>query len=176
MQDRPASPPLSVRSLFERAGWSPARRVPISMRIPNGHPARAILCSFFGLKVGVSGPGLECAASDIAFRDEDSEDGTEARWHPHLGSQLICVGCFHNEHGELFIDARGRVFGASLIHDAFSFEGENVWTGIEGVLLGRRSRPLLHPSQDSVKLYGQRYTRDNPQVYWPQTVRGASQP
>ncbi|HEY0683476.1 MAG TPA: SUKH-3 domain-containing protein [Steroidobacter sp.] len=165
MQDKTASPPLSIRSLFERAGWSPARQVQVSARVPIGHPARAILCSFTGLRVGESGPGVDCAASDIAFRDEDSEFETE--WSPHLGSQLICVGGLHNEHGELFIDSRGRVFGASLIHDAFWFEGADVWTGIEGALLGRRSRPVLHPTQDAVTLYGERYARGDPRIYLP---------
>lgn len=169
MQDRASTsaPPSSVCSLFKRAGWSPNRRVPVSARVPSNHPAHAILCSFAGLRVGASGPGLECAASDIAFCDEDSENAVESRWGPYLGSRLICVGNQHNEHGELFIDSLGRVFGASLIHEAFWFEGEDVWAGVENVLLGRRSRPLIHPSQDAVTLYGERYVRGDPRIFLP---------
>ena len=166
-QNHTSAPPPSISSLFEQAGWLPGRAVAVSTRVPSGHPARALLCSFAGLRVGVSGPGLECAASDIAFRDRDSEFDVESRWSPCLGSQLICVGGQHNEHGELFIDSLGRVFGASLVHDAFWLEGENVWAGIENVLLGRRSRPLLHPDQDAVMLYGQRFVRGDPGIFLP---------
>lgn len=167
IQDSVGVPPFSLRALFEQAGWFPGRQVRISARAPKGHPARDILSSFAGLSVGTSGAGLECAKSDIAFRDQDSEIDVEAQWSSHLGSQLICVGGQHHEHGELFIDSRGRVFGASLIHEAFWLDGETVWDGIENVLRGRRSRPVLHPSQDMVTLYGENYTRGDPRIFLP---------
>lgn len=160
-------PPSSVRSLFEQAGWFPGRRVRISARVPSDHSARAVLSSFAGLRVGKSGPGLECSASDILFGDRDSEIDVEARWGSCLGVQLICVGAHHNEHGETFIDSRGRVFGASLMHDAFWFAGDSVWSGIESVLRGRRSRPVLHPSQDRVTMYGENYERGDPRLILP---------
>jgi len=166
-QNQIRAPRPSICSLFEQAGWVRGRTVKVSARVSSGHPARAILSSFAGLRVGVAGPGLECAASDIAFRDRDSEHEFESQWSPYLRSQLICVGGQHNEHGELFIDSLGRVFGASLIHDAFWLDGENVWAGIENVLLGRRSRPLLHPDQDAVMLYGQRFARGDPGIFLP---------
>jgi hypothetical protein len=117
--------------------------------------------------VGSTDGGLECAASDIQFQDEGSQTHAEARWGRYLNSQLMFVGYQHNEHGTLFIDARGRVFGESLIHEAFWLDGEDVWTGIENVLIGRRSRPVLAPGKKSVSLYGQLYTRGDPCIFQP---------
>jgi hypothetical protein len=164
---REAVPPPSLCSLFEQAGWLPGRHVPVSSRVPGNHPAQAVLASFSGLTVGSSSAGIECAASDIEFRDEGSQITAEARWGQYLNSQLIFVGYQHNEHGALFIDSRGRVFGESLIHEAFWLDGEDVWTRKENVLLGRRSRPILHPSQNSVSLYGEIYTRGDPRIFLP---------
>jgi hypothetical protein len=162
---REAVPPPSLLTLFEQAGWLPGRQVPVSSRVPGNHPAHAILSSFAGLRVGAAGEGLECASSDIAFCDEDSETSAETRWGQYLGSQLICVGYQHNEHGVVFIDSLGRVFGESLIHEAFWFDGEGIWTGIENVLRGRRSRPLLSPGQDAVSLYGDHYKRGDRRIF-----------
>ncbi len=162
-----AVPPPSLCSLFEQAGWLPERQVPVSSRVPSNHPALAILSAFASLKVGSTGAGLECAASDIEFQDEDSHTASEERWGQYLGSQLIFVGYQHNGHGALFIDSRGRVFGESLIHEAFWLDGEDVWIGVENVLLGRRSRPILYPSQSSVSLYGELYTRGDPRIFLP---------
>ena len=159
------SPPTSVRKLFTHAGWSPARHVEVTARVPRGHPAEAVLAAFGGLRVGKVGAGIECGASDIAFRDADSEFGTEDRWGVCLNTRLVCVGSVHNEHGEMFIDSRGRVFGASLMHDAFYLHGLDFWTAIENVLLGRRDKPLLHPTQEEVTLYGERYSRGDPRLF-----------
>jgi hypothetical protein len=160
-------PPPSLCSLFEQAGWLPDRRVSVASRVPSNHPAQAVLSAFSGLRVGSSGAGLECAASDIEFRNEDSQIASEERWSLYLRSQLIFVGYQHNEHGALFIDSRGRVFGESLVHEAFWLDGEDVWTGFENVLLRRRSRPILHPSQSSVSLYGDIYTPGDPRIFSP---------
>jgi hypothetical protein len=117
--------------------------------------------------VGSTGEGLECATSDIEFRDEDSQIAVETRWGQYLSSQLIFVGYQHYEHCTLLIDSRGRVFGGSLIHEAFWLDGEDVWTGIENVLLGRRSRPVLDAYQNAVSLYGEIYTRGDPRIFLP---------
>ena len=159
------TPSSSVRDLFVRAGWQPTRRVPVSARVPRGHPAEAVLAAFGGLCVGETGPGIECAASDIVFRDADSEMETEDRWGVCLRTRLVCIGAEHNEHSALFIDNSGRVFGASLIHDAFYLNGLDFWTGVENALLGRRSQPLLHPTQQFVTLYGERYEAGDPRLF-----------
>ncbi|WP_157994266.1 SUKH-3 domain-containing protein [Peristeroidobacter agariperforans] len=162
-----AAPPATICSMFEQAGWVPDRQMPVSSRVPNNHPAYAVLSSFSGLRVGSTEGGIECAASDIEFRDEESQMAVETRWSRYLNSQIIFVGYQHNEHGTLFIDSRGHVYGASLIHEAFWLDGEDVWSGIENVLLGRRSRPVLHPTQSSVTLYGELYVRGDPRIFSP---------
>ena len=164
---REAIPPPFLCSLFEQAGWFLGRNVPVSPRVPRNHPAHAILSSFSGLKVGSTVDGLECGAGDIVFCDEDSDTASETRWGQYLASQLICVGYQHNEHGILFIDSRGRVFGESLVHEAFWIDGETIWAGIENILLGRRSRPLLYSGQDSVTLYGDEYRHGDPRIFSP---------
>jgi len=46
-------------------------------------------------------------------------------WSELLGSKLIGVAEVHRGHGLLLIDEAERCFGASLIHDAFYFEGHS---------------------------------------------------
>ncbi|MCA9232838.1 MAG: SUKH-3 domain-containing protein [Xanthomonadales bacterium] len=158
-------PPASIRELLRRAGWSSDRQVPVSARVPCEHPAQAVLASLGGLRVGSVGPGQECGAGDIAFRDADSELGVEDEWASCLSTRLICIGGEHNEHGELFIDSKGRVFGASVIHEVFYLHGLSFWPAIENVLLGRRAKPLIHPTQEHVTLYGERYDHGDPRLF-----------
>ena len=158
-------PPKSVAQLFAAAGWSAGRSVAVDAA-PE-HPAFGVLRQFSGLRVGTAGTGETCASSDIAFRKLAIEpDDTEiADWCRLLGTTLIGIGDVHNTHGELWLASDGRFFGRSLIHDAFYFEGATFGEAMERLLLGRRSRPLIHPSQDSVTLYGDEYTRDHPEIY-----------
>ena len=158
-------PPKSVAQLFSAAGWSAGRSVAVD--VAPEHPAFGVLRQFSGLRVGTAGTGETCASSDIAFRKLAIEpDDTEiADWCRLLGTTLIGIGDVHNAHGELWLASDGRFFGRSLIHDAFYFEGATFGEAMERLLLGRRSRPLIHPSQDSVTLYGDEYTRDHPEIY-----------
>ena len=87
------------------------------------------------------------------------------QWNQLLRTLLVGVGQFHHCHGELYVAADGRLFGRSTVHDAFYFEGDNFDSGIERLLLGRRSRPILRPDQTSVDLYGHTYTREHLAVY-----------
>jgi hypothetical protein len=36
---------------------------------------------------------------------------------------------------------------------------------MEGLLLGRRARPMLRPDQETVDLYGETFTANHPSVY-----------
>lgn len=64
-------PPSSVVHLFERAGWAPGRSVRIDATeladLPPNQHALAVLSAYGGLRVGFSGAGRDCAASDIEF-------------------------------------------------------------------------------------------------------------
>lgn len=154
-----------ARQLLRDAGWFPARTV--STRAPEGHPAEPILAALSGLRVGQTGTGETCARSDIAFFLLALEPDDEAihEWARLLGTVLVGIGEVHNAHGELWIASDGRCFGRSLVHKAFYFEGADIAEAIDGLVRGRRARPLIHPDEESVTLYGDRYTRDHPDIY-----------
>lgn len=154
-----------TRRRLEDAGWFPARWV--ATLAPKDHPAEPILAALSGLRVGQTGPGESCARSDIAFflLDPEPDDDDLHEWSRLLGTVLVGLGEVHNGHGELWIASDGRCFGRSLVHRAFYFEGHDFAEAIEGLLLGRRARPMLRPDQESVTLYGDRYTRDHPDLY-----------
>ena len=158
-------PPQSVSPLFLSAGWHTGRSVAVS--VAKEHPAHALLSQFSGLCVGNTGSGETCASNDIAFRPLTLEpDDTQiSDWCGLLNTTLIGVGDVHHAHGELWLASDGRYFGRSLIHNAFYFEGATFADAMERLLLGRKSSPLIHPSQDSVTLYGDEYSRGHPDVY-----------
>jgi hypothetical protein len=80
-------------------------------------------------------------------------------------TELVGIAGVNNDHGELYVDALGRCFGASCVHDAFFFYGESFAEAVEGILLGRRARPMLRPDQPFVTLYGEKFTAESPEVY-----------
>lgn len=65
------------------------------------------------------------------------------------------------------IAADGRCFCASCVDDGdtFSFVGNSFAEAAETILLGKRLRPMLRPDQDAVKLYGERFVADSPELY-----------
>ena len=157
--------PTSVSSLFVEAGWHPGRRVSVDPSVPASHPAAPILAQFAGLTVGDTGTGEECARSDLAFRQLCPDDPIVSTWEELLHTQLFGVADVHHAHGELYVDSSGRCFGRSCIHDAFYFEGASFAEAVERLLLGRRSRPMLRPGQETVRLYGEVFTANHPSVY-----------
>ena len=112
-----------------------------------------------GLHVGQAGCGIECASSDLIFQFCDVAPEIVSTWSELLGSKLIEIAEVHNRHGLLLMDEAGRCFGASLMHDAFYFEGQNFDEALTRLLLGRRSRPMLKPDQQQVDLYGETFVR-----------------
>ena len=162
----PVELPNSIRPLFVAAGWHPGRQVPVPASVRD-HPAVAILASFTGLSVlPERTSGQQCAASDLAFGWLDPEDiPPPAEWEVLLGSRLVGIAEVQRGHGSLFVAADGRCFGSSHVHDAFYFEGGTFAEAAEGLLLGRRARPMLRPDQASVMLYGVTYTQSSPEVY-----------
>ena len=157
--------PAAVRAMFAAAGWYPGRTVGISSSIPPDHPAAAVLTQFGGLLIGTSGPGEECATSDIAFQEILLKDSGLDLWASLLRSDLVGVAEMSHAHEELYIDRNGRCYGASLMHDAFGFEGATFCEAIERRLLGRRSRPMLRPDQNSVRWYGEEIRAHDPRIY-----------
>jgi len=157
--------PSEVRHLFVAAGWRPARDVSVDDRVPEHHPAHDVLQEMGGLHVGQAGCGIECASSDLIFQFCDVAPEIVSTWSELLGSKLIEIAEVHNRHGLLLMDEAGRCFGASLIHDAFYFEGQNFDEALTRLLLGRRSRPMLKPDQQQVDLYGETFVRGHPAIF-----------
>jgi hypothetical protein len=113
-----------------------------------------------GLHVGQAGHGIECASSDLIFQFCNVAPDIVSTWSELLGSNLIEIAEVHNRHGLLLMDEAGRCFGASLIHDAFYFEGHNFGDALKRLLLGRKARPMLRPDQHQVDLYGETFARE----------------
>jgi hypothetical protein len=156
--------PASIRHSFLASGWAPGRRIAVSSAVAADHPAHAILAEFGGLMVGESGCGEECAKMDVMFQALWPDSSIRV-WEELLVTQLIGVADVCQKHEELYVDHHGRLFGASVVHDAFYFRGASFGGAMEGLLLGRRAQPLLKPDQDRVMLYGEEFTADHPSIY-----------
>jgi hypothetical protein len=77
----------------------------------------------------------------------------------------VGIADVNNAHGELYIAADGRCFGGSCVHPAFYFYGQSFAEAVEGILFRWRARPMLGPGQESVTLYGERFTAVSPELY-----------
>jgi SUKH-3 immunity protein len=155
----------SVMPLALAAGWSPARTVALSSAPPPDHPATQILKQFVGLVIRpTSRAGVECATTSISFAHLPG-DNEIASWEQALDCKLIHIAETDEGSSTLLIGSCGRCFGISGIHPAFYMVGESFAQATENLLLGRRSRPMLGPSQEFVMLYGVRFERGNPQIW-----------
>lgn len=157
--------PPAVLPIFAAAGWFPGRKVPVSPTVPAGHPAAAILSEFDGLKVGETGPGVECGRSDVVFRwpsDEDYEEISEIG--ALLQTELAGFASAHNNHESLYIDREGRVFAVFPDMQGICLMGRTFGEAMERALLGLKPSPLLLPSHDRISWYGEVLLRGNPQL------------
>lgn len=164
-----AEPPDAVRQSFLDAGWYPGRSVPVPASIPTEHPAWNILAAFGGLVLLERDPEPDpewTPIEELAFRALFPCPANTDLWGQLLGTRLVGIADVHNAHGEFYLAADGRCFGASCIHDAFYYHGATFAEAVEGILLRRRARPMLRPDQPSVTLYGDRFTAESPEVYW----------
>jgi hypothetical protein len=157
--------PSKVVWQFVLSGWYPGRSRTVPASIPPGHPAAEVLARFGGLTVGLCGAGEQCATSDLRFRPVGPTAPDIRIWNALLATTLIGVAEVHHSHGELYVDLSGRYYGLSCIHDAFYFEGSTFGEAVEGLLFGRRARPMLRPDQESVTLYGVEFTADHPGIH-----------
>jgi hypothetical protein len=158
--------PETIRQQFLDAGWHPGRSVAVSDSVPADHPARDVLAAFGGLTILESDPDPDWPPiEELVFRELRPSPDVTAIWGPLLRTRLIGIAVVHDAHGELYIASDGKCFGFSNIHPAFYFRGASFAEAIEGMLLGRRARPMLLPGQQSVTLYGERFTADSPEVY-----------
>jgi hypothetical protein len=134
-------PPANVMHLFKRAGWTPGRSVEIDMDaladLPHNQHALDVLSACGGLRVGVSGAGRDCAASDIEFFTAPSKWEVQLveRWRDLTGP-LTPIASAHNAHMEVFLDERGRCYVHTnpdgklyFVADAFSEAAELLLLG-----------------------------------------------
>lgn len=160
------TPPAEVVSLFETAGWYPGRNAGSNSLTSASHPAALVLASFSGLVVFPrSTEGLECGTGDMQFGEVATDESLVNDWANLLQTELIGVAECHGGNEQLLIASDGRSFGLSYIHDAFYFYGDCFSEAAKKVLMGQRAKPLLHPKQLSVKLYGKSFERGSPDLY-----------
>lgn len=78
----------------------------------------------------------------------------------------MCEG----RHADLYMDERGRLFGTSVVHEAFWFAGANINEALTAMLAGQRWRMMLLRDQHSVTAYGRIITRDDTDVLTAETL------
>ncbi|MXP29955.1 hypothetical protein GRI58_14180 [Porphyrobacter algicida] len=146
----------AIEPEFRRAGWVPERRVQVSTNVPRDHRAFDVLQSFGGLKVGETGRGEECAKSDVEFYETDMPDQLVEAWQTILKCRFVGIGECHHGHGQLWLDETGRLFNSGLAGmPKVSLEGTTFAEGMERLLRGFRSKPMLLPWQTQVTVWGE---------------------
>ena len=68
-----------------------------------------------------------------------------------------------NAHAALLIDQYSHCFGEA--ENGISFLAPSLGEALMHLLLGLRTRPMLHPNQTKVMLYGDVYTAEHPDIY-----------
>lgn len=135
--------PTSCDRLFRDAGWLPGRW--ISTKVADDESNAAIdagiqlVAEFGGLHVGKCGSGEECAASDIRFSTCETavDSSTLVKLETLAGEKLFSFGSMHHDHGELFLDSRGRIYLYGNPDGILHLVGESFEDAVERVLLGR---------------------------------------
>jgi hypothetical protein len=101
----------------------------------------------------------------VAFQELDPWERITKVWGELLGSPVIGVAEIDGGYEELYVDGKGRYFGASCIHDAFYFYGPSFPEAIKRLLLGGQAQPMLRRDQEKVVLYGKTFTAADPGLY-----------
>ena len=158
--------PPNLRAEFMRGGWFEGRETSIDASVPQSHPARAVLAELSG--VSLTRPDEHVIEVDFKFLKSD--DSFIIAWATALGMRLVGIAEAHNAHGELFMTDLGHVIGSSVVHEACWFEGRSFAEAMAAILKGKRSRPMLLPTQAEVTLYGVVFEHGNAAVITPDSV------
>ncbi len=159
--------PKKLQPMFLEAGWHPQRYVapPHGQQVEDDHPSTNILTSLSGLHINAAKEGLYCATSDIDFEWVVDSDMSDVRqWEHLLSTRLVGVAAVLEDLGALYVATDRRCFVEEYISPTFSYRGSFA-EAVEGLLLGRRARPMLRPDEDEVTLYGDTFTRASPELY-----------
>ena len=105
-----------IDSLFKKAGWLSGRKIQLedSARIevtPAEFNAIDIIKEYGGLSVGEVGAGRDTSASDITFRKNTFNFGSEFnnQW-PSLNKELFAIATAHHDHMILLIDEEKNTY------------------------------------------------------------------
>jgi hypothetical protein len=99
-----------IEKLFTDAGWHKGRKVNVKKRVLNSFKsayinAVAVISEFGGLNVGEVGAGRELSASDICFRSEAFDFGSEIHnYWENLNTSLFAFASAHHDHILLLVE------------------------------------------------------------------------
>ncbi len=129
------------------------------------HPAFAALTEFGALALGDVHEGEQCSTSNVFFDLIVDDDANAKAWADLLETQLVGFAWTDNSHGQLYMAEDGRVFGNSIVHDAFYFLGADLREALLCLLRGRRAAPMLRPDQTNITLYGDTFVEGDAALY-----------
>ena len=155
-----------VLAWLAQNGWHTDRAVDVPSWIPSQHCAHSILQSFGGLSfLSYDDEFPDEPTAELEFRPLTLKDKTATIWSRLLRSKVVGIGYGHNQHENVYADADGRIYGGSLMHDAFYLRGLTLPDCFHNLLTNTRARSMLRPDQRSVMLYGVTFTSASEEVY-----------
>lgn len=163
--------PSELDDALRNAGWTPGRSDPEMAEhlsrhnVAASHPAFKALTEFGALTLGGTRKGEQCSTSNIFLDLLVEEDPNAKAWANLLETQLVGFAWTDNSHGQLYMAEDGRVFGNSVVHDAFYFLGIDLREALLRLLCGRRAIPMLRPDQTSITLYGDTFVEGDAGLY-----------
>lgn len=163
--------PSELDDALRKAGWTPERSDPEMAErmsrhdVAASHPAFKVLTEFGALALGDVHEGEQCSTSNIFFDLLVDDDPNAKAWANLLETQLVGFAWTDNNHGQLYMAEDGRVFGNSVVHDAFYFLGIDLREALLRLLCGRRAMPMLRPDQASITLYGDTFVEGDAALY-----------
>ena len=160
--------------LFARCSWRGSRGMGGTLIVPltfqtgfhRNTGAHSILQSFGGLSLlSYDDEFPDEPTAELEFRPLTLKDKTATIWSRLLRSKVVGIGYGHNQHENVYADADGRIYGGSLMHDAFYLRGLTLPDCFHNLLTSTRARPMLRPDQRSVMLYGVTFTSASEEVH-----------
>jgi len=99
-----------IEKLFTDAGWHQGRKIKVKKQVLNSlksayKNAVSVISECGGLNVGEVGAGRELSASDICFRTETFDFGSEFNnYWENLNTSLFAFASAHHDHMLLLVD------------------------------------------------------------------------
>lgn len=134
--------PDKVYQMLKQGGWFPGRNVELEAEtLPENYTlfekAEQALREFAGVKAGVSGPGRDCAASDVGFRPELGKGLAEVTGlATESGRKIYPLGIIDSGHAYFLIDEDGAVY---MYFDELESIAPSLDQALIDLLLGQKS-------------------------------------